>query len=45
MQNLDVNKTTAARAPLSRTLFVPRTETEYQQLVGLLDTLVDEVGE
>ncbi|MDX6386138.1 MAG: HTH-type transcriptional regulator / antitoxin HigA [Blastocatellia bacterium] len=45
MQNLDVNQTAAAWAPLSRTLFVPHTESEYQQLVGLLDTLVDEVGE
>jgi HTH-type transcriptional regulator/antitoxin HigA len=45
MENLDVNKTTAAWTPLSRTLFVPRTESEYQQLVGLLDTLIDEVGE
>ncbi|MDX6444067.1 MAG: HTH-type transcriptional regulator / antitoxin HigA [Blastocatellia bacterium] len=45
MQNLDVNKTAAAWAPLSRRLFVPHTETEYQQLVSLLDTLVDEVGE
>jgi HTH-type transcriptional regulator / antitoxin HigA len=30
---------------LADTLHVPRTETEYQQLVGLLDKLVDEVGE
>jgi len=45
MQNLDVNKTAAAWAPLSRTLFVPHTESEYQQLGGLLDTLIDEVGE
>jgi len=45
MENLDVNKTAAAWTPLSRTLFVPHTESEYQQLVGLLDTLIDEVGE
>jgi len=37
MQNLDVNKTAAAWARLSRTLFVPHTESEYRQLVGLLD--------
>src|SRR6267143_4270758 len=37
MQNLDINKTAAAWAPLSRTLFVPHTESEYRQLVGLLD--------
>jgi len=45
MQSLDVNKTAAAWAPLPRMLFVPHTEIEYQQLVGLLDTLIDEVGE
>src|SRR6266404_5664340 len=45
MQNLDVNKTADAWAPLSRTLFVPHTESEYRQLVSLLDTLIDEVGE
>jgi HTH-type transcriptional regulator/antitoxin HigA len=45
MQNLDVNKTKAAWAPLSQTLFVPHTKTEYQQLAGLLDSLIDEVGE
>jgi len=45
MQNLDVNKTADAWAPLSRTLFVPHTESEYRQLVGLLDSLIDEVGE
>jgi HTH-type transcriptional regulator/antitoxin HigA len=45
MQNLDVSKTAAAWAPLSRTLFVPHTESEYRQLVGLLDKLIDEAGE
>ena len=45
MQNLDIAKTTDAWAPLSRTLFVPHTEAEYRQLVELLDTLIDEVGE
>jgi HTH-type transcriptional regulator/antitoxin HigA len=45
MQNLDVNKIAAAWALLSQTLFVPHTESEYQQLVSLLDTLLDEVGE
>jgi HTH-type transcriptional regulator / antitoxin HigA len=45
MQNVDFNKTAAAWAPLSQTLFVPHTESEYRQLVSLLDTLIDEVGE
>lgn len=29
---------------LSRAVFVPHTESEYEQLVTLLDELVDEVG-
>jgi HTH-type transcriptional regulator/antitoxin HigA len=45
MQNLDVSKTAAAWAPLSRTLFMPHTEGENRQLVSLLDNLIDEVGE
>jgi len=45
MQNLDVNKTADAWAALSRTLFVPHTDSEYRQLVELLDSLIDEVGE
>jgi len=45
MQTIDVNKTAAAWASLSRTLIVPHTESEYRQLVELLDILVDEVGE
>ena len=45
MQNLDLDKTAAAWAPLSRTLFVPHTEGEYRQLVELLDSLIDQVGE
>jgi HTH-type transcriptional regulator/antitoxin HigA len=27
------------------TVFVPHTEEEYRRLVGLLDSLIDEVGE
>ena len=42
MQNLDIAKTADAWAPLSQTLFVPHTESEYRQLVELLDTLIDE---
>ena len=45
MQNLDFAKTADAWAALSRTLIVPHTESEYRQLVDLLDTLIDEVGE
>jgi len=45
MQNLDLNKTADDWAPLSRTLFVPHTESEYRQLVELLDSLIDRVAE
>jgi HTH-type transcriptional regulator / antitoxin HigA len=45
MQNLDFAKTADAWAALSRTLIVPHTESEYRQLVELLDNLVDKVGE
>jgi len=45
MQNLDVNKTVNAWSSLAGTVFVPHTDEEYRRLVGLLDTLIDEVGE
>jgi HTH-type transcriptional regulator/antitoxin HigA len=45
MQNLDVNKTADAWSSLAGTVFVPHSEDEYQRLVALLDSLVDEVGE
>jgi HTH-type transcriptional regulator/antitoxin HigA len=45
MQNLDVNKTAAAWSSLAGTIFVPHKEEEYQRLVALLDSLIDEVGE
>lgn len=45
MENLDIAKTADAWRTLSRTLFVPHTESDYRQLVGLLDTLIDGVGE
>jgi HTH-type transcriptional regulator/antitoxin HigA len=45
MQNLDVDKTADAWAPLAGTVFVPHSEEEYRRLVALLDGLIDEVGE
>jgi HTH-type transcriptional regulator/antitoxin HigA len=45
MQNLDVSKTQAAWSSLASKIYVPHSETEYQQLVALLDSLIDEVGE
>lgn len=41
MQTVDVH----AWKNLSETVFVPHTETEYNRLVSMLDSLIDEVGE
>ena len=45
MQNLDVNKTAAAWSSLGGKIYVPHSEEEYRQLVALLDSLIDEIGE
>ncbi len=45
MPTININETIKAWSNLNDTLFVPRTETEYQKLVNLLDDLIDEVGE
>jgi HTH-type transcriptional regulator/antitoxin HigA len=45
MQNLDVSKTADAWASLANKVYVPHSEEEYRQLVSLLDSLIDEVGE
>lgn len=44
-QSLDVNRTTSAWASLAGTVFVPHSPEEYRQLVTMLDSLIDEVGE
>ncbi len=45
MQNLDVSKTAAAWSPLAGKIYVPHLDEEYQQLVELLDSMIDDVGE
>jgi HTH-type transcriptional regulator/antitoxin HigA len=45
MQNLDVNKTADAWSSLANKVYVPHSEEEYRQLVSLLNSLIDEVGE
>lgn len=45
MQTLDVTKTEAAWSSLAEKIFVPHSGEEYQRLVALLDSLIDEVGE
>lgn len=45
MQNLDVTKTEAAWSSLAENIYVPHSEAEYQRLVALLDSFIDEVGQ
>jgi len=45
MQNTEVNKVLNAWPPMARVIYVPHTEEEYDRLVILLDTLIDEGGE
>ncbi len=45
MATIDINTTQEAWTNLTQILFVPRTESEYKQLVAMLDNLIDEIGE
>lgn len=45
MPTININETIKAWSNLNETIFVPRTEKEYEKLVSLLDDLIDEVGE
>jgi len=45
MKTLNLDQTIIAWSSIAKTVFVPRTEGEYDQLVELLDTLIDQVGE
>jgi HTH-type transcriptional regulator / antitoxin HigA len=45
MESLDVSKTAAAWSSLAGKIYVPHSDAEYQQLVALLDSMIDEVGE
>jgi len=45
MQNLDLNEIVHAWSSLAGKVYVPHSEGEYQQLVVLLDSVIDEVGE
>lgn len=44
MQNLDLNQTADAWSALAGNVFVPHTDEEYDRIVTLLDSLIDEVG-
>jgi HTH-type transcriptional regulator / antitoxin HigA len=45
MQSLNLDKTIRAWSSIAETVFVPHTEQEYERLVELLDSLIDQVGE
>ena len=45
MSTLELENVTKAWPPLSRAVRVPHTEQEYTELVELLDSLTDTVGE
>jgi HTH-type transcriptional regulator/antitoxin HigA len=42
---IDIEKTRQAWTKLNQILFIPRNESEYEQLVIILDNLIDEIGE
>lgn len=42
---MDIQETTKNWQLLNNTLFVPHNESDYEYLVQLLDSLIDEVGE
>ena len=45
MFSLDIEQTQQAWTNLSQVLFVPKNESQYKQLISMLDNLIDEVGE
>ena len=45
MHNLKMKNTEKAWSPVANFIYVPHNEKEYNQIVGLLDDLIDEVGE
>ena len=45
MQNFNLEKTITAWSSIAETVFVPHTEQEYERLVALLDSLIDQIGE
>jgi HTH-type transcriptional regulator/antitoxin HigA len=45
LQDVDVTKIEAAWSSLAGKVYVPHSEDEYHQLVALLDSFIDEVGE
>ncbi|NJO76300.1 MAG: hypothetical protein HC833_22650 [Leptolyngbyaceae cyanobacterium RM1_406_9] len=45
MPSLNLDRTVQAWSSIAETVFVPHTEQEYEHLVELLDSLIDQIGE
>ena len=45
MQNFNLEQTITAWSSVAENVFVPHTEEEYEHLVNILDSLIDQVGE
>ena len=45
MQSLNINQTITAWSSIAENVFVPHTEEEYEYLVNILDSLIDQIGE
>ncbi|PPJ63478.1 hypothetical protein [Cuspidothrix issatschenkoi] len=45
MPTLNITQTITAWSSIAENIFVPHTEEEYEHLVNILDTLIDQIGE
>ncbi len=45
MQSLNLDETITAWSSIAENVFVPHTEEEFERLVQMLDSLIDQVGE
>ena len=45
MPTLNITETIRAWSSIAENIFVPHTEEEYEHLVNILDTLIDQIGE
>jgi HTH-type transcriptional regulator/antitoxin HigA len=45
MQSLNINQTITAWSSIAENVFVPHTEAEYEYLINILDSLIDQIGE
>jgi HTH-type transcriptional regulator/antitoxin HigA len=45
MQSLNINQTITTWSSIAENVFVPHTEEEYEYLVNILDSLIDQIGE